>query len=257
MKRVLLVDGDVLVYQIACSAEVATDWGEGNFTLHADETEAKESMDNVLAALRSDLKAQEMVVALTCHKTVNFRKALYPAYKENRTKKRKPMLWKSLRDHLFEHYKAKIKDNLEADDILGIMSTAPFAQHRQERIICSIDKDFKSIPGKLYNLTSKEMLVITENEADYAFMSQVLTGDSTDNYQGLPGCGPVKAAKILGDCDQWPVMWGKVLDAYRKAGLSEEVALTQARMARILRHEDYNFRKKEPILWTPYVGFLV
>lgn len=38
--------------------------------------------------------------------------------------------------------------------------------------------------------------------------------------------------------------------AYEKAGLSEEEALTQARVARILRYEDVG-KDFKPILWTP------
>ena len=33
--------------------------------------------------------------------------------------------------------------------------------------------------------------------------------------------------------------------------MTEEDALTNARLARILTAEDYNFDTKEPILWTP------
>jgi DNA polymerase-1 len=36
-----------------------------------------------------------------------------------------------------------------------------------------------------------------------------------------------------------------------KHGLSEEYMLRQARLARILRASDYDFKRKEPILWLP------
>ena len=41
------------------------------------------------------------------------------------------------------------------------------------------------------------------------------------------------------------------MSCYVKAGLSENVAIQQARVARILRAEDYDFRNKQPILWSP------
>jgi DNA polymerase-1 len=42
-----------------------------------------------------------------------------------------------------------------------------------------------------------------------------------------------------------------VVDAYLKAGLTEEDALMNARMARILRAEDWDFENNEVKLWTP------
>ena len=46
-------------------------------------------------------------------------------------------------------------------------------------------------------------------------------------------------------------LWAAVVATYEKAKLSEGDALTQARVARILRASDYDFKRKEPILWQP------
>ena len=46
-------------------------------------------------------------------------------------------------------------------------------------------------------------------------------------------------------------MWNAVVETFKKNGLSEKVALQEARMTRILRAEDYNFKTKKPILWSP------
>lgn len=260
MMRVLLLDGDVLAYSVASALEVATDWGDGVHTLHADEGEGIETLDRKIANLRQGLEADAIIIALTCDETVNFRKVLYPEYKANRKTKRKPLILKALREHLITKHAAKTKPTLEADDILGILSTkvGPIAKGFPacvEKIICSIDKDFKSIPGKYYNLTSEELLTIDEEAADYAFMMQTLTGDAADNYKGLPGCGPKKAEKILlAEHDAMGDWWPRVVAAYSKVGLSEEVALTQARLARILRASDYDFTNKRPILWEPRYG---
>lgn len=257
-KRILLVDGDVLVYRIGFASEKPTEWGDHLTTLHSDPTAAKDSMDAYLEHLCEWLKADQMIVALTCHDTPNFRKSFYPAYKENRTKTRKPMQWQTLRDHLLLAWNAKIKPNLEADDVLGILSTIP---HKgQERIIVSIDKDFKTIPGLFFNNYSlrddatSEVMEITEDEADANFMAQTLTGDTVDHYPGCAGVGPKKAASILGRNGPWIGMeeaYKRVKAAYDKAGFGEEFLLTQARCARILRYQDYDHTLKQPILWTP------
>jgi DNA polymerase-1 len=46
-------------------------------------------------------------------------------------------------------------------------------------------------------------------------------------------------------------MWERVVSAYEKAGLSEAEAITQARVARILRASDYDFVNKSVKLWSP------
>lgn len=252
MKKVLLIDGDVLVYRTAFAAETAIDWGDGLHTLHSDANAAASMIDFQIMHLGDQLDAQQIIVALTCHETPNFRKSFFPTYKQNRTEKRKPLIWKAMRDHLIKEWDAKIKPNLEADDVLGILST--LSHPKEQRIIVSIDKDFKTIPGLFYNMLdgkSGQIQEIDEREADYNFMIQTLTGDVVDNYPGCQGIGPKSAAKIVNKDMSLMDMWVSVLLAYAKAGFGVEYALNQARCARILRAGDYNFKKKEPILWNP------
>lgn len=267
MKRIALIDGDVLVYKTAFASEHIIDWGDGWSTLHSDEQEAKSIMDGHLKAITERLEPDEVVIALTCHETPNFRKAIYPNYKENRTAKRKPLVWRAMRDYLLEAHAARIKPNLEADDILGIYATRTASAKTEERVIVSIDKDFKTIPGKLFRLglgnasDYGEMIDTNDEQADYNFMMQTLMGDATDNYPGCPGVGEKKAALILDLAlekhrhaatslkDRLKVMWNAVLKAYDDKGFGPEYALTMARCARILRAEDYNFKTNTPKLW--------
>jgi DNA polymerase-1 len=260
MKRVLLIDGDVLVYKTAFAAEQNIDWGEGLHTLHSDEESAKATVDNAITSLLERLEADDYVVALTCHETPNFRLSIYPQYKMNRADNRKPLVWGALREHLKWKWDAKLKPNLEADDILGILATnhsfeKKYIGHEIERIICSIDKDFKSIPCLFYNMKKREGIEkFNEHDANYFHMVQTLIGDKTDNYPGCAGIGPKKAEAILNPAEtggDYVAMWPRVLHAFKKAGFGPEYALVQARLARILRASDYNFRTKEPILWEP------
>lgn len=251
MKRIALIDGDVLVYRAGFAAEVNTDWGDGTHSVNANETNGIEIMDYLISNILSDLKTQHYHVALTCHQTVNFRKGFFPLYKENRKKMRKPLLWEFLRTYLVENYDAQVRDTLEADDVLGIWATKEWSKN-PERVIVSVDKDFKSVPCNYWNMTSKKMVKIDEATADYNHMLQTLVGDSTDNYPGCQGIGPKKAATILTNArSQNASMWRAVLLAFRKAGFGEDFALSQARCARILRACDYNFDTKQPILWRP------
>lgn len=252
MKKTLLIDGDVLVYRTAFAAEQVIDWGDGLHTLHSDASAAAPMIDLQITNLREQLDADEVVVALTCHETPNFRKAFFPAYKANRSTKRKPLIWGPMRAHLMKEWSAKIKPNLEGDDVLGILSTLPHPG--EQRIIVSIDKDFKTIPGMFYNMLdgkSGQIQEIDEREADYNFMLQTLTGDVVDNYPGCRGIGPKSAAHIINRDMDLVLMWYQVLKVYEKVGFGPEYVLNQARCARILRAGDYNFKTKEPILWNP------
>ena len=95
-----------------------------------------------------------------------------------------------------------------------------------------------------------------EAQANYHHLLQALTGDTVDGYAGCPGVGPVAAEKILKEfmaeeAFDVKAAWSAVVEAYSKKGLGEEEALTQARVARICRAEDYDFKRKTVKLWTP------
>jgi DNA polymerase-1 len=153
---------------------------------------------------------------------------------------RKPILLAHLKSYAEKNYVVYVEDNLEGDDLLGLYSNP-------NTIICSIDKDLKTIPGKHYNFGKDEFYDVSEEEADYNHLFQTLTGDATDGYPGCPGCGPKTAEKILAKSCGWEA----VQTAYNKQGLSEEEALTQARVARILRPGEFDFDTNTVKLWSP------
>ena len=111
----------------------------------------------------------------------------------------------------------------------------------------SDDKDLRTIPCKLYRPMADEKLDITQKQADTHFLTQTLTGDPTDGYSGCKGVGAKTAEKILGNRPAW----SSVEQAFLKAGMSKADALTQARLARILRWDDWDEAKGEPKLWQP------
>lgn len=299
MARTLLLDGDITAYQFAAMAEQAVHWGDGRWTLHADEEEATGKMLEHVDTIIERLEADALVVALSDPDN-NFRKDVLPSYKENRVNQRKPMILMELKDALAAEFKTYMKPGLEGDDVLGILATHPTII-KGEKVIVSIDKDMRTIPCKCVNLShtadalyAKEIefwtdgiTEVTEFEADLFHMMQALAGDPTDGYKGCPGVGMESARKALqlvsvpghGSCfaplveeeytptrgkyagttttrwlsapDPDATMWDVVVSYYAKAGFGEEEALVQARCARILRANDYDFKKKEPILWTP------
>ena len=233
----LLIDGDIIAYKAATSAEVPINWGDGLWTLHAYEQDVEARLEEQITKLM-EAPVQDCIIALT--DTTNFRKTIAPYYKLNRKEVRKPMLLKWAREYLMSTYNTIIYKGLEADDVLGILGSS-----NKETIIWSADKDLLTIPAKHW--IDGEVVEITEEEADYQFYYQTLVGDNTDNYKGCPSVGAIKAEKILkDDCS-----WKAVVNAFKAQGLSEEVALENARLARILRNGEYDTDTGEVKLWEP------
>ena len=259
--RTALIDADILAYQAAVTAEQATDWGDGLWTLHAFEEEAIGSFDSLLSTLLVKVGATKFFLAFS--DSTNWRKDILPTYKSNRSGTRKPMLLKALREYALKTYPCLTKPSLEGDDVIGIWATTKNKIGLAEDfIICSLDKDFRTIPGSHYNFGKDEFFEVSEHEADKAHMLQALTGDATDGYSGCPGVGPKTAEKILqaalDEGTPWAdqkqlkaIYWKHIVKAYEKAGFGEEEALTQARVARILRATDYDDIQKRITLWTP------
>lgn len=246
LKRVLLIDGDILLYKIALNNEVETNWGDGLWTLHCDETLCKADVDSVIDDLGASLQADDYVIALT--DSSNFRKDVLPSYKNNRKDKRKPITLKALREYVLEKHNGVVWKNLEADDVMGIMATEPVDE---ERIVVSIDKDLRTVPCKLsQDATTVEQ--IPQRMADYWFMIQTLTGDKVDGYDGIEGVGIKTAEKLIKKYTNVPLLdlWKIVKKIYVDKGYTEAEALQQARVARILRHGEYNKKTGEVKLWT-------
>jgi len=248
MKRTLLIDGDILLYGESSAVEFEFDWGDDWWTLSGDAREAKERVDIWVADIKELLEADDVVLTLTADK--NWRKDVLPTYKANRKGKRKPVVYRELKQYAMDTYKTALYPTLEADDVMGILQTDP--ANDNETVIVSEDKDMMTIPGKLYRPIRPEEGIqdISLEQANYNHYMQALMGDSTDGYGGCPGVGPKTAEKILKKADS-SECWGLIVAAYEKAGLTEDDALTQARVARILRHGEFNKKKEEVNLWNP------
>jgi DNA polymerase-1 len=244
--NVLLIDGDIFAYWASFGVERAIMLDENTMTYDCDLDDAKEKVEDLLTETQEALKSDRIVLTLSDDAN-NFRKELSDQYKLPRTTTRKPLALKPIRDYLAKKYDAKIKYSLEADDVLGILATHPKIDADKKKVIVSSDKDLLQIPGRHFNPKTGAKRMISGEVADRHFYLQVLTGDTTDNYPGCPGIGVKRAPALLNMEEPWP----SIVKAYEKKKLTEEDALLQARLARILRFENYDFKKKEPILWTP------
>lgn len=263
--RTLLIDGDTLIFEAAAATEYEAQWDTWLWTLHGNLDQAIAHLDGSFAEISEKLNPDRVIVALSDE--TRWRPTVMPEYKNHRTKTRKPVTYRALREYCHETMEVFQRPTLEGDDVLGILATHPTLV-KGERIIVAIDKDMQTIPGLHLNYGKargsddweEHVRSVSLGQADCFHLFQTLTGDSSDGYKGCPGIGPVKAEKILGalwgkadDGPFFPVdlVWPHVVKAYKDAGLNEATALQNARVARICRHTDYDFKKKEVILWEP------
>lgn len=244
--RTLLIDGDIIAYQAAAVAQTPFECPSNPdfVVIVLDLAAAKRTIQDYVTSLQDQLKADAAILALTSG--TNFRYSVLPTYKHNR-KGVRPVGLPLLRAWITDHFKTFEREGLEGDDVLGILATHP-SLVAGEKIIVSIDKDLKTIPGKMVHRIEEGIIEITEEEANRYHLAQTLTGDTTDGYKGCPGMGPKTVDKLF---DEKGVSWATVVGAFEKQGLTEEDALVQARVARICQHTDYNFKSKEVILWSP------
>jgi DNA polymerase-1 len=240
-QKIILLDGDIYLYESTTTTERAVDYGNDVWILSANLAEAKDNFQRMVGNIQEAVGTKDMIVCLS--DSHNFRKDLTDTYKSQRKATRKPLIYPEMRKWVMETYSAVVYPRLEADDVLGILSTTP--QATQTRIIVSTDKDMQTVPGWLYR--DGEVRHVSLEEADRYWLTQTLTGDPTDGYKGCPGVGAVGAQKVLGS----KADYGSVELAYMKAGLTKDDALLNARLARILRWSDWDHEKQEVKLWSP------
>jgi DNA polymerase-1 len=253
---VLLIDADTLVYAAASRSETNTDWGDGTWSLTANLPEAQTRLTADIKRIIKRCRAGDFVLALSDYDNSRWREDVLASYKQNRTTQRKPLVYDALRQWVAAHPKAQTWPRLEGDDVLGILMTNPNYQPGTEKVCVSIDKDLMQVPGPHINYqNARDNLVwnpttIRLDEADRFHAYQTLTGDSVDGYKGCPSVGPKRAESALSRGSGVSEWWQIVREQYQMKGLGEDEVLKQARVARILRHEDYDFEKGEVRLWN-------
>lgn len=250
-----LIDADILIYEVASICETSIDWPYGDddvlWTRHAHFDEARVRLEDSIATLMGKVEADTCMLAVTPQ--TNWRFDVWGDYKANRSKSVKPMLVAPLRDYIAKDPRGKRIDKLEGDDLMGIAATHPKNGHDQ--IIVTIDKDLKTVPGKHYNFREDKFFEISEAEANMWHLRQTLEGDRTDNYPGCPGIGKVSVEKIVPDPvaseDLRDFWYDVIVPLFEKKKLDEQYALAQARVAHIMRFENYNLQTGEITLWNP------
>ena len=231
----LLIDADYIVYKACASAEYDIDWGDDVIMVGSRFSEAYANVTRELSKIKSAFFDPDVILFFS--DAVNFREK---SYKGHRNRK-KPCGYRRVIYKLHDEYRVIRMPQLEADDAMGIHATS-----NDECVIVSPDKDMKQIPGTLYNLD--ETFTIDKQSGWEWFLIQTLAGDSTDGYSGAPGFGVKTSVKFF---SEHGYTWDSVVKAFESKGLTSDEALLNARLAKILTADDYDFKENRPILWTP------
>lgn len=193
-----------------------------------------------------------------CTPCFRYEKAKTKVYKGTR-KNKKPFHFFNIASWLLHNYRCIISSGgLEADDEMCI-----YQRNHEDTIICSRDKDLRICPGWHYSWECGTQPSHGPVETDafgwletrkngetmgYGlsfFYYQMLIGDSADNIPGLPGCGPVRAKKILDGAKTEMDLFNKVKDAYKEkfGSKSKEYFLEQASLLWMIqeRGKGYEF----------------
>lgn len=248
-----LIDGDILLYEIGFATQKKTETGE---ILPAPVEEVNQLVDTRIKEICAAVYATEPpIIYLTGVGNFRIEIAKQRAYKGNR-KQLKPFHYKYIKAYLQSQWNAIIVDGMEADDALCIEQTSRIGQ--RDTIICSRDKDLKQCPGFHYTwecgkqgswgpawvdhkgalqLKGPKKLIGT---GSLFFYSQLLTGDATDTYDGLPGCGPIRAYSILEGAETEEDMYSRVVEAFRNKFGEAAIPLVeeQAHLAWMVRERN-------------------
>jgi DNA polymerase-1 len=236
----LLIDADYIVYKACAAAEDEINFGDDVILVVSKFSEAMKNVERDLTRIKAEFMWDTPDMILFFSDSQNFRKKIYADYKGHRNRK-KPCGYRRVITELGKRYELIRLPELEADDAMGI-----YATEHPGNIIVSPDKDMRQIPGKLFNLD--EIVEVTAEEGRRWHLIQTMAGDQTDGYSGVPGIGIKRAVTLF---EEHGYNWDTVVTAFADKDLNEDVALTNARLAKILTCDDYDTTKQRFIPWTP------
>jgi len=211
--KVVLIDGDMIAYY---SCPPRKPKGKDLVSLEdKEELDPEEKAAQDTAYLNAALKNFRAIIdkivetafaddALVAVKSdSNFRDDIYDDYKGHRNRIPEEMKNKfvPIIRRMAVHQGLAIEARYrEADDMLRIWEREAVAAGH-EVVISSGDKDIDCIPGIHVHAKTYNIRKLTPEYSMRFYYEQLLKGDPTDNIPGIPDIGPVKAVKMLADCE--------------------------------------------------------
>lgn len=246
MKTLLIIDIESYIYKASVICNKIREIEPLVYQEVYDLNDAIDYIETQLKRLVVKLGGTDIILALGDREN-NFRKKIYPQYKGNRTKS-KPLMYDMVYDYVISKHNYVQLPNLEADDVCRIVYEDNNEFKYDKKIIVSIDKDFFTVPCKFFrvlpNDNTKEVMTISPAEAEFNLMKQTITGDTADNYKGIPLWGEVKAMKWL---EEKKRTWAEVLDLFKENGMTSDDYVINKTMATLVGLKQYDFEKGEVI----------
>ena len=199
---IAVIDGDVLLH--------ATLWETTNYE------KAISKLHYNIDDYTSGAFCNHCIIAVGPYDGKNYRDDLYPEYKQTtmRVKGRdeRPEHFQKVKNYLYSLENVVVADNIEADDLLGVLS----AQLGDNCVIVTVDKDMDQLAGRHFNPRRETYYIVKEPEANRFFLEQLVKGDPMDKIPGLPKHGPV-AAKVMNQKSETIKDFAEaVIEAYKK-----------------------------------------
>lgn len=198
-----IVDADIVAYRAAAG----TEGSPPKDTI--DKVEAL--MEYIIGETVAFPSSNNLECYLTGKDNFRYEVAKTAPYKGNRKDVAKPTNLPAARDHLVNKWGAVVSQGEEADDLIAMAATMG---DPKSTVICSIDKDFLTVPCWMFNFVKSTWKYSTEDEARKYFYTQILTGDNADNIKGIHRVGPVKAGKLLEGLTTEEELYKACVDAY-------------------------------------------
>lgn len=247
--KLLLIDADFFTFSTAIAFQ-----RDNPFDLEGgpifDEGMAWHTLQGRVDKLMGIFETKQIEMHFSCSRESNWRRGLVPSYKMNRKNKKAPVGLGRLTEMCYNTYPCVDVHALEADDTIGMAATS--LKQGKNSVICSVDKDFLTIPTTIWNPVKNILKKQNRVDAFKFFIYQTIIGDTADGFKGIPGCGKVAAQKFLAKHSKNLVnIWKPLVELAAKKKLKESQLLSQARMAHILQDGDYNYETGEIKLWLP------
>lgn len=130
--------------------------------------------DNILIGILDRLQPTSYELVLTG--SGNFRYKIDPNYKAHRGPDTRPNNLYDIKAYFIKYWGAILTSGYEADDYIAM-------HHDEDSIVISNDKDFKQLPGKMFNPWTETFYEI--DNPFYYFFLQTLVGDAADGVNGV------------------------------------------------------------------------
>ena len=232
----IIIDVESYLYQActACKDLRQTDKQGYEYTEVYDLRLGKDYLDKVINNFRDKFMANNVILVIG-DKNSNFRKEINPLYKAYRGAK--PLMYDLLLKMVIDSYHVVTLPHLEADDTCRIIYEDN-ETFKGTKLIITIDKDFYSFPCTLYRDNPKDntVVTVTEEDARQNEFVQVIMGDKTDGYSGIPNYGEKTARGFVNPSTTWQ----DIVDLYKAKGCTEEDAIMNYNMAHIIGLDNYD-----------------